>query len=237
MAENKKSFVLYADLISNIDHLTNEEKGILFNHLLEYVNDMNPILEDRLILTAWKPIERQLKRDLQKYEGTKEERSKSGILGNLKRYHLDLYKEVKSGKITIERAQSIATSRKESHSDTKLAVNDNDNVNDNVIIKRAEENLIEDIFKKVSINYPIYAKQLLSDARYIEALSTNQIKDPNKDVCKNTTHKYLKLFLSHLNEYKHVHNNKKEFSVNFSNWLRKQKIVKVYPKQDEIRYF
>ena len=239
MAENKKSFVLYADLISNIDHLTNEEKGILFNHLLEYVNDMNPILEDRLILTAWKPIERQLKRDLQKYEGTKEERSKSGILGNLKRYHLDLYKEVKSGKITIERAQSIATSRKDSHSDTKLAVNDNDNdnVNDNVIIKRAEENLIEDIFKKVSINYTTYAKQLLSDAGYIEALSMNQIKDTNKDVCKNTTHKYLKLFLSHLNEYKHVHNNKKEFSANFSNWLRKQTIVKVYPKQDEIRYF
>jgi hypothetical protein len=237
MAENKKSFVLYADLISNIDHLTNEEKGILFNHLLEYVNDMNPILEDRLILTAWKPIERQLKRDLQKYEGTKEERSKSGILGNLKRYHLDLYKEVKSGKITIERAQSIATSRKESHSDTKLAVNDNDNVNDNVIIKRAEENLIEDIFKKVSINYTTYAKQLLSDAGYIEALSMNQIKDTNKDVCKNTTHKYLKLFLSHLNEYKHVHNNKKEFSANFSNWLRKQTIVKVYPKQEEIRYF
>ena len=237
MAENKKSFVLYADLISNIDHLTNEEKGILFNHLLEYVNDMNPILEDRLILTAWKPIERQLKRDLQKYEGTKEERSKSGILGNLKRYHLDLYKEVKSGKITIERAQSIATSRKDSHSDTKLAVNDNDNVNDNVIIKRAEENLIEDIFKKVSINYTTYAKQLLSDAGYIEALSINQIKDTNKDVCKNTTHKYLKLFLSHLNEYKHVHNNKKEFSLNFSNWLRKQTIVKVYPKQEEIRYF
>jgi len=65
----------------------------------------------------------------------------------------------------------------------------------------------------------------------------NQIKDQNKDVCKNTTHKYLKLFLSHLNEYKHVHNNKKEFSANFSNWLRKQTIVKVYPKQEEIRYF
>lgn len=100
-----------------------------------------------------------------------------------------------------------------------------------------KENLIEDIFKKVSINYQIYAKQLLSDAGYIEALSMNQIKDQNKDVCKNTTHKYLKLFLSHLNEYKHVHNNKKEFSANFSNWLRKQTIVKVYPKQEEIRYF
>ena len=71
MAENKKSFILYADLINNIDHLTNEEKGMLFNHLLEYVNDMNPVLEDRLILTAWKPIERQLKRDLLKFEEVK----------------------------------------------------------------------------------------------------------------------------------------------------------------------
>ena len=38
MAEGKKSFVLYADLIKSIEHLTNEEKGVLFNHLLEYYN-------------------------------------------------------------------------------------------------------------------------------------------------------------------------------------------------------
>lgn len=78
MAENKKSFILYADLLQNIDHLTNEEKGILFTHLLEYVNDKNPVLKDRLILTAWKPIERQLKRDLIKFEDVKILRSKAG---------------------------------------------------------------------------------------------------------------------------------------------------------------
>jgi len=78
MAENKKSFILYADLIKNIEHLTNEEKGILFNHLLEYVNDKNPILTDRLILTAWKPIEAQLKRDLIKFEEVKLKRSDAG---------------------------------------------------------------------------------------------------------------------------------------------------------------
>lgn len=78
MAENKKSFVLYADLIKSIEHLTNEEKGILFNHLLEYVNDKNPVLEDRLILTAWKPIELQLKRDLKKFEEVKAKRSEAG---------------------------------------------------------------------------------------------------------------------------------------------------------------
>lgn len=52
MAQGKKSFVLYSDLLQSIEHLTNEEKGILFTHLLEYVNDMNPILNDRLLLTA-----------------------------------------------------------------------------------------------------------------------------------------------------------------------------------------
>lgn len=62
MAEGKKSFLLYADLIKSIDHLTLLEKGILFDHILKYVNDDNPILEDMVILTAWKPIELQLKK-------------------------------------------------------------------------------------------------------------------------------------------------------------------------------
>jgi hypothetical protein len=94
----------------------------------------------------------------------------------------------------------------------------------------------EEIFKKASSKYKMYSEQLYKDKVFIEALSRNQIKDPNKDVCKNTIHKYLKLFLSHLDEYKHVHDNKKQFSANFSNWLRKQKIVKVYPEQEKIRY-
>lgn len=94
----------------------------------------------------------------------------------------------------------------------------------------------EEIFKKASSKYKMYAEQLYKDKVFIEALSRNQIKDPNKDVSKNTIHKYLKLFLSHLDEYKHVHDNKKQFSANFSNWLRKQKIVKVYPEQKQIRY-
>ncbi len=112
MAENKKSFVLYCDLIKSIEHLTNEEKGILFTHLLEYVNDMNPILTDRLIITAWKPIELQLKRDLDKYRRELEKKSESGRLGNLKRYHLDIYERYLKLEFTLEQAEAIALSRK-----------------------------------------------------------------------------------------------------------------------------
>ena len=135
MAKDKKSFLLYADIIHTIEHLTIEEKGLLFQHLLEYVNDLNPVLEDRILLIAWKPIERQLKRDLQKYEGKKEERSRSGKLGNLKKYHIDLYEKVNSEELTLEEALAIANKRKASLSENsvaKLAVNDTVTVNDNV---------------------------------------------------------------------------------------------------------
>ena len=150
MAENKKSFVLYSDLIHNIDHLTNEEKGLLFQHLLEYVNDMSPILEDRLLVTAWKPIERQLKRDLQKFEDVKDVRSGLGSLGNLKRWNLDLYTKVKENELTIEKALLIAKGRKASLGDSlpslksqsiaNVADSVNDNVNVNVNVNENEIN-------------------------------------------------------------------------------------------------
>ena len=81
MAKDKKSFVLYSDLIKSVDHLTDEELGRLFKHILEYVNDLNPLLEDRLLLTAWKPIERSLKEDLKKWDQIREKRAKAGAKG------------------------------------------------------------------------------------------------------------------------------------------------------------
>lgn len=83
MANGKKSFVLYADLLKSVEHLTDEELGKLFKHILLYVNDENPILEDRLLLTAWKPIERSLKEDLKKWEDKIEKRKEAGRKGGL----------------------------------------------------------------------------------------------------------------------------------------------------------
>lgn len=75
MAENKKGFVLYADQKFIFDDLTNEEAGILIKHIFAYVNDENPIFEDRFLDMAFKPIKMQLKRDLVKYEAVKERNS------------------------------------------------------------------------------------------------------------------------------------------------------------------
>jgi len=201
MAENKKSFVLYADLLHNIDHLSNEEKGILFNHLLEYVNDMNPVLKDRVVLSAWKFIQSQLKRDLKNYEIKKGERSRSGQLGNLKRYHLDIYNKVISEDLTLEEAQRVAKSRIAIHSDTKLAVNVNDNVNDNVIKSNIDSNKLLSVYnsilgRKTNVIPPKTKKQIALRLKegytkedIVQAI-TNASKDPHHI---ESNYKYLTL--------------------------------------------
>jgi len=81
MAENKKSFVLYCDLIHTIDKLPNEKAGELFKHILGYVNDKNPIAKDLLIEVSFEPIKQQLKRDLIKYEGIRDRNKLNGTKG------------------------------------------------------------------------------------------------------------------------------------------------------------
>ena len=79
MAENKTSFVLYSDQRTLIELLSNEQAGVLFKHIFAYVNDENPICTDQLITIAFEPIKQQFKRDLVKWERTKEGRSKAGL--------------------------------------------------------------------------------------------------------------------------------------------------------------
>jgi hypothetical protein len=117
MAEGKKGFVLYADQKTLFDDLTSEEAGLLIKHIFSYVNDENPILENRIIQIAFNPIKQQLKRDLVKYQSIKERNS----INARKRW------------------DAVASNGKPN--DTKNAdidnviVNDIDNVNDKVKVK------------------------------------------------------------------------------------------------------
>jgi uncharacterized phage protein (TIGR02220 family) len=142
MAQDKKSFVLYSDSQGLVNQLPDEIAGRLLKHIYAYVNDENPISDELLLNIAFEPIKMQLKRDLLKWEGSKESKSINGKMGNLKRYNLDIYNDVLSNKITLEQAENLAKSRKVSQGDSplsppiaKLAVNDNVNVNVNVINK------------------------------------------------------------------------------------------------------
>lgn len=68
MATDKKSFLIYCDIIHTVEQLTDEQAGDLFKHILRYVNDLNPQSDSVITKIAFEPIRQALKRDLDKYE-------------------------------------------------------------------------------------------------------------------------------------------------------------------------
>ncbi len=85
MAVNKKSFILYSDLITVVEKLIKKDRenktnysGELFFHILQYVNDKEPVAIDFIVEMAFEPIKQQLKRDLKRYENIREKRSEAG---------------------------------------------------------------------------------------------------------------------------------------------------------------
>lgn len=113
MAKDKKGFILYADQKALFDQLPNDKAGELIKFIFAYVNDENPTTDDIIINLAFTPIKQQLKRDLKKFEETKEKRREAGKAGANKRW------------------QNIANDSKRIKAIAKIA----DNVNDNVNVK------------------------------------------------------------------------------------------------------
>lgn len=136
MAEEKKGFLLYSDIIHTIEKLTDEQAGVLFKHILKYVNDENPECKDLITEIAFEPIKQSLKRDLLKWDDKKQKRSEAGIAGATKRW------------------QNIANDSKRIKPIANIAVNVNDNVSVKDIYKSfAHLSITNDEVKKLLVNY------------------------------------------------------------------------------------
>lgn len=135
MAKDKNSFILYSDLIHTIERLSDENAGQLFKHLMRYVNDQDPVCDNLLLEIAFEPIKHQLKRDLHKFEQTKERRSIAGKIGAEKRWQemANDSNRIQSHTKDSNRIQTMANNSNEWQAMAKMAVNDNDNVNVNDI--------------------------------------------------------------------------------------------------------
>jgi len=136
MAKEKKGFILYADLIHTIEKMPVEKAGELFLHILNYVNDKNPISEDLIINLTFEPIKQQLKRDLNHWESVRVKRSEAGLASAKKR-------QQKSTKRTSVK------SVQQSSTNPTVIVNDNVKVivNDNVINKSRIELKLDEFYK------------------------------------------------------------------------------------------
>lgn len=127
MATDKKSFLLYTDLLKTVEKLPADKQAALFVHILRYVNDQDPQTDDLLVEIAFEPIKQQLKRDLLKYEGVREKRSAAG------RASADKRKQNQQVLTSVDKSQQAAT-----NSTVNDTVNVNGNVTVNDTVKRHE---------------------------------------------------------------------------------------------------
>ena len=136
MAENKRSFILYADQKELFKQLPDDVAGRLIKHIYAYVNDENPVTDELVINIAFEPIKQHLKRDLKLFNEKKEKRSLAGKEGANKRW------------------QSIANDSKRIKRIAKIADNVNDNVNVNDIYRSfAHLSMSKDEYIKLLTDY------------------------------------------------------------------------------------
>ena len=81
MARDKKSFLLYCDIVHTVNKLTDTKAGELFKFILSYVNDEEPSTDDLIIKLTFEPIKQALKRDLKKYENVCNRNKNNGLKG------------------------------------------------------------------------------------------------------------------------------------------------------------
>lgn len=158
MAENKKSFVLYADLIATVGKLPDEIAGKLFKIVLEYVNDLDPTIDDLLLSVAFEPIKLQLKRDLKKYEGKREQWSdagkKSAEARRLAKIAADKLEKLKVTDLTdVENRSTVSTV--------------NDTVNVTVIKENKQKKFIKPTIQEVR-DYCNERKNSVNPSRFVD---------------------------------------------------------------------
>ena len=166
MAENKKSFIAYADWKETFDALDNEKAGELIKHIFAYVNDENPISEDMLINAVFANIKHTLKRDLKKWEKQHEQRKKAGK---------------KSAEVR-QRNSTVVNGRSFSSTDS-VSVSVSDNISKDIYRSFAHLSMSVEHFEKLQQDY---TKQQIDDTLdAIENFKNNKKYKSLYLTCKN----------------------------------------------------
>ncbi|MDB2611868.1 DUF6291 domain-containing protein [Gammaproteobacteria bacterium] len=199
MAQNKKSFILYTDLIHTVEQLNEEQAGRLFKHILGYVNDLNPQTDDVITKIAFEPIKQQLKRDLQKWDSYIEKQSLNGKKGG-------------RPKKPKESEKTQAFSEKPKKADS---VNVSDSVNVNVINKRDKSLLVErdEIFDQVWKAYSQVSTRQ-PGSKKDAASKFKKLKQTELEKIRQHLPKYLK---------NHIAAQKTDYLPNFTTYLNQRR--------------
>lgn len=223
MAENKKKVVVYSDWISNFEELTDLELGQLMRHFFDYINDKNPILEDRCLKIAWKPIENTLKRDLKSWEDKAPKRSDKARIAGLASAEARRVKKELDSTTKLPLVENELNSTK---STVSVSVSVSDTVSDSVIFLKEtdvnnslETKTIKDFTEEQFLQrwkdarmyydkHPTYISELLThesiNFKKIKRTYTgDQIQQAIQGLFKQDTFKSIRLRPSHFLNLEH----------------------------------
>jgi hypothetical protein len=229
--KSKKGFILHKDSLSILNKMSDEQAGILFKAIYQYqTTGKTPDLEFGLEM-AITPFINQFTRDDNAWEEERNKKAVNGFLGNLKRWHPDLYKKYNNDQITIEEAEKIIAERQSAiggdsqPSDTipniaNIAVNVSvkdkvsDSVNENKLIVQNEKDF-DDLWKAyepVSTSIGSKAKAKKKYQEYLKKYNHDQILEATKryiDSCKKNNQK-TKMCYGFFDEHLESYINQKE---------------------------
>jgi hypothetical protein len=126
MAVDKNSIIVYADWIELFEALKDDEAGRLIKHFFRYVNDQNPEPPDRLTELSFIPMKTSLKRDLKKWECTKEKRSIAGLAS------AEARKQAKENQQNLTKSTSVKSVEQNQQEATNSTVSVSVSVSDSV---------------------------------------------------------------------------------------------------------
>jgi hypothetical protein len=201
MAENKNSFLLYTDIYHTVKKLTDDQAGKLFKHILSYVNDENPVVNDMIIDLVFEPIKQNLKRDLKRYEAICLRNKDNGSKGGRPKAKIKKPRKP-SGLITNpdnpDGSRNNPENPDEPDNDNDI---DNDNVNDIEEIREIDKTWLrwkEYKKKEFSFNYKSEISETAAKKELIE-LSGNNEEIAIKIIEQSITHGWKGFFKLKIN--------------------------------------
>ena len=107
MNDDKRSFILYADIIDTVKKLPVSDAGELFLMILQFANDQDPLTDNLLVEIAFDPIKRQMQRDSEKWKNKREKLAENGRLGGRPKKANGFEENPKKQKVFSESKKSL----------------------------------------------------------------------------------------------------------------------------------
>jgi hypothetical protein len=205
-----KSFLLHKDSLSILDQLTDQQAGKMFKAIYAYQKTGKTGDVDQLIKIALNPFLSQFSRDKESYLNS----VLQGKLGNLKKYHKEIYQRVAAKELTIEEGEDLAYPDKKllfrppitPDQVGSLIVNDSvsDSVNDSDSVNKKDKEDKEDKEKK--------DKEVFQLPDFIQAKTWNDYLEMRIKAKAPNTDRAIKLIIKDLTNFE----NKKSGNANLS---------------------